>query len=76
MTSKTTQREVQNYGLVGPTIHGIKWFGTPEGLADAFADYPNAKIRLLVNDEVTFGMADEVQPIYDALNAVRDSTRA
>ncbi len=64
-------RKVTAYGLLGPTTNGIKWFKTPEELAAEWRNYPAAKIRLSYGGgEVTHGSADEVAPIYKALDAI------
>ena len=72
MTS-STKRTVSRYGLIGWETRGqIKWFDTPAQLAEAWQQYPDARLRVFVNGEVSFGTAEDVKPVYDALDALRE----
>jgi ribosomal protein L37AE/L43A len=69
------RRTITNYGLIGPTTeHRIIWLQTPERVAEAMADgtYPNAKLRIAVDGRTSHGTADEVQPVFDALERLLD----
>ncbi len=68
------EQNITNYGLVGPTTGGIRWLGTPEAVAEAWfrGDFPNAVLRLSINGEVRHGTAEQVAPVYAALNALTD----